>query len=131
MSWQSRMQTSVALSSMEAEYMATTAATQKALWQSRLLQQLGMHITLPIVIFEDNKAAILFSDHPGDHRTTKHINTLVEFTRDHVNKGDVKLEFVTTQEQLADAMTKPLLYAQHSRVCFNYYICYYEFPAHY
>ena len=90
-----------------------------------------MHITLPIVIFEDNKAAILFSDHPGDHRTTKHINTRVEFTRDHVTKGDIKLEFVTTQEQLADAMTKPLLYAQHSCVCFNHYICYYEFPAHY
>ena len=90
-----------------------------------------MHITLPIVIFEDNKAAILFSDHPGDHRTTKHINTRVEFTRDHVTKGDIKLEFVTTQEQLADAMTKPLLYAQHSRVCFNHHICYHDFSAHY
>ena len=105
------MQTSVALLRMEAEYMATTAATQEALWQSRLLQQLGMHITLCIVIFEDNKATILFSDHPGDHRTTKHINTCVEFTRDHV--------------------TKPLLYAQHSCVCFNHYICYCEIPVHY
>jgi hypothetical protein len=105
---------------MEAEYMATTAATQDAL---------GMHITLPIVIFEDNKAAILFSDHPGDHQTTKH--TRVEFTRDHITKGDIKLEFVTTQEQLADAMTKPLLYAQHSHVCINHDTCYYEFPAQY
>ena len=101
-SWQSRLQTSVALSSMEAEYMATTAATQEALWQTRLLQQLGMRVTLPVVLFEDNKSAILFSDHPGDHRTTKHIITRKEFTRDHVKKGDIKLEFVATQDQLAD-----------------------------
>ena len=72
-SWQSRMQTSIALSSMEAEYMAASAATQEALWQARLLQQLGMRVDLPITLYEDNKSAIMFSDHPGDHRTTKHI----------------------------------------------------------
>jgi hypothetical protein len=58
-SWQSRMKTSVAHSSMEEEYMATTAATQEALWQSRLLQQLVMHITLPIALIDNNKAGIL------------------------------------------------------------------------
>ena len=47
-SWQSRMQTSVALSSMEAEYMAASAATQEAMWQARLLEQMGMRIDLPI-----------------------------------------------------------------------------------
>ena len=54
-SWQSRMQSTVALSSMEAEYMAASAATQEALWQARLLQQLGMRIELPIILYEDNK----------------------------------------------------------------------------
>ena len=49
-SWQSRMQTTVALSSMEAEYMAASAATQEALWQARLLQQLGMRIELLIIL---------------------------------------------------------------------------------
>ena len=62
-----RMQTTVALSSMEAEYMAASAATQEALWQARLLQQLGMRIELPNILYEDNESAIMFADHPGDH----------------------------------------------------------------
>ena len=59
------MQSTVALSSMEAEYMAASAATQEALWQARLLQQLGMRIELPIILNEDNKSAIMLADHPG------------------------------------------------------------------
>ena len=76
------MQTTVALSSMEAEYMAASAATQEALWQARLLQQLGMRVDLPITLYQDNKSAIMFADHPGDHRTTKHIDTKVNFARE-------------------------------------------------
>ena len=60
-SWQSRLQSSVALSSMEAEYMAASAATQEAMWLNRLLQQLGLKTPRPTKIYEDNKAAILFS----------------------------------------------------------------------
>jgi hypothetical protein len=74
-SWQSRMQTSVALSSMEAEYMAASAATQEAMWQAQLLEQMGMRIDLPIKLYEDNKSATMFTDYPRDHRTTKHIDT--------------------------------------------------------
>ena len=69
------MQTTVALSSMEAEYMAASAATQEAMWQARLLEQMGMRVDLPIKLYEDNKSAIMFADHPGDHRNTKHIDT--------------------------------------------------------
>jgi hypothetical protein len=74
-SWQSSMQTSVVLSSMEAEYMAASAATQEAMWQARLLEQMGMRIDLPIKLYEDNKSAKMFTDHPGDHRTAKHNDT--------------------------------------------------------
>ena len=56
--WQSRMQPSVALYSMKAEYMAASAAAQKAMWMNRLLQQLGFKISKPITFYEDNKAAI-------------------------------------------------------------------------
>ena len=56
----SRMQTSVALSSMEAEYMAASAATHEAMWQARLLEQMGMRADLPIKLYEDNKSAIMF-----------------------------------------------------------------------
>jgi hypothetical protein len=54
-SWQSRrMQTSVALSSMNVEYMAARAATQEAMWQARLLKQIGTRVDLPIKLYEDN-----------------------------------------------------------------------------
>ena len=58
-SWQSQMQTSVALSSIESKYMAASAAAQEALWLNRLLQQLGLRTPNPTVLYEDNKAAIL------------------------------------------------------------------------
>ena len=63
----------MALSSMESEYMAASAAAQEAMWMNRLLQQLGFKTSKPITLYEDNKAAILFADHPGDHRRSKHI----------------------------------------------------------
>ena len=129
-SWQSRMQTSVALSSMEAEYMAASAATQEALWQARLLQQLGMRIQLPITLYEDNKSAIMFADHPGDHRTTKHIDTRKKFAREAQNNGDIKLEYIPTADQLADGMTKALPTATFQLICLNNYLHYHEFEEH-
>ena len=60
---------------MESEYMAASAAAQEAIWLNRLLEELGFRMPKPITIYEDNKAAILFSDHPGDHRRSKHIDT--------------------------------------------------------
>ena len=69
------MQTSVALSSMESEYMAASAAAQEALWLNRLLQQLGLRTPTPTVLYEDNKAAILFADHPGEANTLILVDT--------------------------------------------------------
>jgi hypothetical protein len=100
------MQTTVALSSMEAKYMAASAATQEALWQVRLLQQLGMRVDLPITLYENNKSAIMFADHPVDHRTTKHIDTKVNFAREAQTNRFIKLVYVPTAEQLVDGMTK-------------------------
>ena len=88
--------------------MAASAATQEAMWLNRLLQQLGFKTPRPTKIYEDNKAAILFSDHPGDHRRSKHIDTRRDFVRDAVLYGDIILEFIPTAEQLADRLTKPL-----------------------
>ena len=90
-SWQSRMQTTVALSSMEAEYMADSAATKESLWLARLLEQLSMRVDLPITLYEDNKSAIMFADHPGD--------TKVNFARETQTNGFIKLVYVPTAEQ--------------------------------
>jgi hypothetical protein len=71
---QSRLQSSVALSSMEAKYMTVSAATQETVWLNWLLQQHGLRTPRPTKIYEDNKAAIIFSDHPGDDRNSNHID---------------------------------------------------------
>jgi hypothetical protein len=104
------MQTSVAVSCMEAEYMAACAATQEALWQARLLEQMGICIDLPFKIYEDNKSDIMFTDQPRDHRTTKLIDTRKGFAHVAQNQGIFKMVFVSTAEQLADGMTKALPY---------------------
>jgi hypothetical protein len=74
-SWQSHMQTSVALSSMKSKYMAASAAAQEAIWLNRLFEEMGFRSKKPIILYEDNKAAILCSDYPGEHRRSKHIDT--------------------------------------------------------
>ena len=124
------MQTSVALSSMEAEYMAASAATQEAMWQARLLEQMGMRVDLPIKLYEDNKSIIMFTDHPGDHRTTKHIDTRKEIARDAQNQGIIEMVFVPTAEQLADGMTKALPYPTLLAISLNNYLYYYQFSPH-
>ena len=102
-SWQSRMQTSVALSSMKSEYMAASAAAQEAIWLNRLLEEMGFHSTKPIILYEDNKAAIL----------SKHIDTRKYFLRDAVINGKIKLEYIKTTDQLADGLTKALTPDHH------------------
>jgi hypothetical protein len=124
------METTVALISMEAEYMEASATTQEALWQARLLQQLGMRVDLPINLYEDNKSAIMFADHPGDHRTTKHIDTKVNFAREAQTHGVIKFVYVPTAEQLADGMTKDLPSSLFQSICLDHYLHRFEFEPH-
>ena len=91
-SWQSRQQASVALSTMEAEYMAACAATQEAIWLRLLLKDL--HILdhdQPLVIREDNTACIAFAKNPGDYKKSKHIDVRYHFVRERVASGEVTL----------------------------------------
>ena len=114
------MQPSVALSSTESEYMAASAAAQEAMWMNRLLQQLGFKTSKPITLYEDNKAAILFVDHPSDHRRSKHIDTRRYFVREAVTNGEIELVYVNTEDQLADGiMTKALQPALHRKCLDN------------
>ena len=74
---------------------------------------MGFRSKKPIILYEDNKVAILFSDHPGDHRRSKHIDTRKYFLRDEVINGEIKLEYINTTEQLADELTKALTPDHH------------------
>jgi hypothetical protein len=107
-SWQSRAQVSTALSTMEAEYMAASAAAQEALWLRMILEELGVSLDKPLVLLEDNRSAIAFSEHPGEHRRTKHIDYRHHFVRERVQKKDIRLDYIDTEDQLADILTKAL-----------------------
>ena len=84
-SWQSRQQVSVALSTMESEYMAACAATQEAIWLRSLLKDLNdLDKSKPMIIREDNQACIAFSLNPGVYKKSKHIDVKFHFVRERV-----------------------------------------------
>jgi len=111
--WCCKRQTSVALSSMEAEYMALCLATQEAVWLIELMHNLNFMRTNPITIFEDNQATIEFSNHNLHHAKSKHIQQRYHYTRESVKRGHITLAYVPTSENPADIMTKPLPPSSH------------------
>ena len=106
-SWHSKKQNSVALSTAEAEYIAAGACCAQLLWIMQQLRDFGINLK-EVPIKCDNKSAINITKNPVQHSRTKHIEVRHHFIRDHVEKGHVTLAFVPTDSQLADIFTKPL-----------------------
>lgn len=107
-SWGSKLQPTVALSSAEAEYMAACAAVQEAVHLRLLMSDLGFEQREPTVIYEDNQGCIALSDNPVYHRRTKHIDIRYHFIRERVASKEIELKYVPTKHQLADLLTKGL-----------------------
>ena len=108
-SWRSKKQRTVALSSTEAEYMALSEATQEAVWLKVFLCELGeMAGDEAIKIYEDNQGSIALAKNPEFHKRTKHIDIRYHFVREKVEDGQVVLEYCPTQDMLADLMTKAI-----------------------
>eukprot|EP00253_Pinus_taeda_P022186 PITA_22186 len=108
-SWASKKQSIVALSTAEAEYVAATAAACQAVWMRRMFRSLGQEQAKATVIFCDNSSAIALSKNSVFHKRTKHIDTRFHYIRELVNNGEIVLEHCRTQEQVADIiLTKPL-----------------------
>ena len=106
-SWAFRKQHSVALSTVEAEYVAAGGCGAQVLWiQHQLVDYLINIHNVPILY--DNTSAINLAKNPIQHLRTKHIEIRHHFLRDHVEKGDFELKFIDTNNQLADIFTKPL-----------------------
>ncbi|KAJ1686716.1 hypothetical protein LUZ63_018106 [Rhynchospora breviuscula] len=117
-SWSSRKQTSVALSTAEAEYVAAGSCCTQLLWMMQTLRDYELKFQ-KVPILCDNTSAILISKNPVLHSRTKHIEIRHHFIRDHVEKGDVELVHVDTKEQIADIFTKPLPTQQHLELMFK------------
>jgi hypothetical protein len=99
-SWQSRKQSSIALSTAEAEYIDACSASCEAIWLRKLLTGLFDLEMRATAILCDNQSCI--------HDRSKHIEIRYHFIRDMVQRGALKLQYISTDEQVADVMTKPL-----------------------
>ena len=107
-SWSSKKQNSVALSTAEAEYISTgSCCCAQILWMKATLSDFGIKFK-KVPLLCDNESAIKLTNNPVQHTRTKHIDISHYFIRDHQQKGDIYIESVGTEDQLADIFTKPL-----------------------
>jgi len=107
--WRSQRQKTIAHSSAEAEYIALHAACQENEFLKHLLSEFKyVDVEGATKLFEDNQAAIKLSNNPAFHSRTKHIDLRYHIIREYVAEGRVELEYVPTEDMLADMLTKPL-----------------------
>eukprot|EP00253_Pinus_taeda_P004899 PITA_04899 len=107
-SWFSKKQSSIALSTAEAKYVVVASCCTQLLWMMQTLQDFQITCTPPISILCDNTSAINISNNPVMHSITKHIPIKYHFLREQVFEQKVKLLYVPSKEQVADILTKPL-----------------------
>ncbi|GJT77252.1 hypothetical protein Tco_1043977 [Tanacetum coccineum] len=113
-SWFAKKQTTLAISMTEAEYVFARKACQQALWMKQALIDYGIRLDV-IPIMCDNKGAIDLIKNHVQHSRTKHIEICHHFLRDNVQKGNISIEKVAFEDNIADIFTKPL-----KRKVFNY-----------
>ena len=106
-SWGSKKQNSVALSTAEAEYVAAALCCAQVLWIKQQLSDFGLKIE-QVPIFCDNTSAINIVKNLVQHKRTKHVDIRHHFLRDNVEKGQISMNFCTTEEQIADIFTMSL-----------------------
>ena len=106
--WSSKKQPTVALSSTEAEYRGAALAACESVWLCSLLADLGQHVSGPISLYCDNMSSIQLASNPVFHARTKHIEVHYHFIREKVLAGQIDMSYVQTGEQVADIFTKAL-----------------------
>jgi len=107
-SWSSKKQPTVALSSTEAEYRGAAIVACEIVWLLKLLSDLGQSMDAPIVIYCDNISSILLANNPIYHARTKHIEVHYHFIKEKVLAKEIDLIHVSTQDQVANIFTKAL-----------------------
>jgi hypothetical protein len=119
LTWASKKQTSVALSTCEAEYMALSKTTTEAMWLRKLLHEMDFQtpeeppetnhdIQIRPHIKADNQGAIALAENPVFHNKTKHIETQYHYVRERVTDGSIQIDYVPTDRMTADGLTKAL-----------------------
>ena len=108
-SWKSKKQPTVALSTCEAEYMGLGSTTQESLYLIHLMQGMDDKAMYNCVtIFEDNQGAIALSKNPVNRQRSKHIDIRYHFVRNALEEGKVDIQYCPTEDMIADSLTKPM-----------------------
>ena len=117
--WSSRKQQTVSRSSTEAEYKALANATAEIIWLQSLLGELGVYQSRAPTLWCDNLGATYLAANPVFHARTKHIEVDFHFVRERVARKTLEIRFISTQDQLADGLTKPVGVQQLRTLCHN------------
>ena len=99
--------------------MVLAEAAKQAVWLRQLFNNIGKKITAPVKLLEDNQGAIKLANNPQNHPKSKHIAVRFHAIRDHVENGDVALEYTPTDTQAADCLTKAAEKNIHDRFLRN------------
>ena len=118
--WKSRRQHTVALSTMESEYMALIEATKELKWIRTLLAELGYstgngNSDEPTDLFSDNQSAIALAKNPVSHARAKHIDIRHHFVREAIQDKVIWVQYIPTTEMTADSLTKALGREKHEK----------------
>ena len=116
-SWKSSKQSTVADSTTEAEYIAASDAAKEAVWIKKFITDLKVvpSITNPVDVYCDNNGAIAQAKEPRSHQRSKHILRRYHLIREIIERGNVKICRVPTDDNVVDPLTKPLPQAKHDR----------------
>ena len=88
--------------------MAAASAVKEAIWLKRLLDEIECRVEAPTILYVDNLSAIRIIKNPEYHKRTKHIDTRYHFIRERVEKGEVSVYHIPSEQQRADILTKPV-----------------------
>ena len=116
LSCKSKKQSTISLSSVEAEYRSTRRVTVELAWLSKLLHELTVKGILQIPVHCDNQASIYIAKTSVYHERTEHIELNCHFVSQKLLEGLISLFHTPTNQQLADILTKPLTGVQHSQI---------------
>ncbi|KAH9783113.1 hypothetical protein KPL71_009187 [Citrus sinensis] len=111
-SWSSKKQAVVSRSSTEAEYRALAQATAEVTWIQSLLKELHIHLVTAPIMWCDNQSAIALAHNPVYHAKTKHVELDIHFIRDKVTAKQITVQFIPSEDQNADVLTKALTFNQ-------------------
>jgi hypothetical protein len=106
--WQSKKQAIVSRSSIEAKYCALANCTANLAWVRMVLKDLGIFLAAPSIIWCDNLNALAIASNPVFHARTKHVEVDYHFIREKVVNKDIQFRHISTDDQLADILTKAL-----------------------